>query len=82
MVATRDLAKLYGTETKRINEAVRRNIQRFPLNFCFQVSEQELLKCSRSQFATLNKNSNKKGNNIKYLPQVFTEQGIATMSLT
>ena len=75
-----DLAKLYGTETKRINEAVRRNFQRFPLNFCFQVSEQELLKCSRSQIATLNKNGNKRGNNIKYLPQVFTEQGIAMLS--
>ena len=75
-----DLARLYGTETKRINEAVRRNIKRFPYNFCFQVTENELSKCSRSQFATLNKNGNKRGNNIKYLPYVFTEQGVAMLS--
>ena len=75
-----DLAKLYGTETKRINEAVRRNAKRFPYYFCFQVTEDELLNCSRSQFATLNKNGNRRGNNIKYLPYVFTEQGVAMLS--
>ena len=80
MVATTDLAKLYGTETKRINEAVKRNTQRFPYNFCFQITEEELRVCSRSQIATLNKNGNKRGNNIKYLPHVFTEQGVAMLS--
>lgn len=70
MVATTVLAKIYGTETKRINEDVRRNIQRFSLNFCFQVSEQELLKCSRSQTATLEL---KQGQYSKFSARVFTE---------
>ena len=80
MVTTSDLAKLYGTETKRINEAVKRNSERFPSEFCFQITENELKNCLRSQIATLNKKSNKRGSNIKYLPQVFTEQGIAMLS--
>ena len=75
-----DLAKLYGTETKRINEAVRRNIQRFPDNFCFQLTEEEVIICSRPQNATLNKNGNKRGHNLKYLPYVFAEQGVAMLS--
>ena len=75
-----DLAKLYGTETKRINEAVRRNIQRFPDNFCFQLTEEEVIICSRPQNATLNKNGNKRWNNLKYLPYVFAEQGVAMLS--
>ena len=47
----RDLARLYGVETKRLNEQVRRNIDRFPEDFMFLLSNEE---CSRSQFATLN----------------------------
>ena len=47
----RDLALLYGVETKRLNEQVKRNIERFPEDFMFQLTLEE---CSRSQFATLN----------------------------
>lgn len=75
-----DLAQLYGTITKRVNEAVKRNIQRFPEEFCFQVTLKEYERCSRSQIATLNKTGNNRGNNIKYLPYVFTEQGVAMLS--
>lgn len=70
----KDLAMLYGVETKRVNEQVRRNKERFPEDFMFQLSKEE---CSRSQIATLNK---KQGENIKYLPYVFTELGIAMLS--
>jgi hypothetical protein len=55
----RDLAELYGVETKRLNEAVRRNIERFRgEDFMFQLSKEEILEVSRSQFATLNKTEN------------------------
>jgi len=70
----RDLAKLYGVETKVLNQAVRRNIERFPADFMFQLNMDE---CSRSQIVTLNR---KRGQNIKYLPYVFTENGIAMLS--
>ncbi len=70
----KDLATLYGVETKRVNEQVRRNIERFPNDFMFQLSKEE---CLRSQIATLNI---KQGNNIKYLPYVFTELGVAMLS--
>ena len=92
----RDLARLYGVETKRLKEQVRRNIERFPEDFMFQLSkeESELIPlyntivddndCSRSQFATLNedesKTQSKRGLNIKYLPYAFTENGIAMLS--
>lgn len=69
----KDLAVLYGVPTKRLNEQVRRNIRRFPEDFMFQLSWEEL--DSRSQFATM-----KRGKNIKYLPCVFTEQGVAMLS--
>ena len=68
-----DLAKLYGVETKRINEAVRRNKNKFPERFCFRLTEHEILIISRSQIATL---KNVRGQHRKYLPTVFTEQGI------
>lgn len=61
----RDLAMLYGVETKRLNEQVKRNIERFPEDFMFQLTYEE---CSRSQIATLNI---KQGQNIKYLPYAF-----------
>ncbi len=77
-----DLAKLYGCTngTKDINKAVKRNIERFPDNFYFQLSEQEALEISRFQFGTLNKNGDNRGYNLKYLPYVFTEQGVAMLS--
>lgn len=71
-----DLARLYGVPTKRLNEQVKRNRERFPDDFMFQLSreESEALLRSRSQIATL-----KRGQNIKYLPFAFTENG-AVMS--
>lgn len=70
----RDIAMLYGIETKVLNQAVKRNITRFPDDFMFQLTSEE---CSRSQFVTLNI---KRGQNIKYLPYAFTENGIAMLS--
>lgn len=74
-----DLALLYGVPAKRLNEQVKRNIVRFPEDFMFQLTMEEVLKfqhtCSRSQIATL-----KRGQNIKYLPYAFTEQGVAMLS--
>ncbi len=79
----RDLAKLYGVDTKRLNEQVRRNRKRFLDDFMFQLSREEV-ESSRSHFATLNSRSQivtlKQGQNIKYLPYVFTEQGVAMLS--
>jgi len=77
----RDLAHLYGVPTKRLNEQVKRSIKRFPDDFMFQLTKEEVLMFqigtsnSRSQFATL-----KQGQNIKYLPYAFTEQGVAMLS--
>ena len=68
------LAKLYGVSTKRLNEQVRRNVDRFPADFMFQLSADETHSL-RSQFAT----SKKKGGR-RYLPYVFTEQGVAMLS--
>ena len=76
-----DVARLYNVETKRINEIIKRNINRFPEEFCFQITIEELEKLfSRSQIATLNKRNNYRGYNIKYLPYVLTEQGIMMIS--
>ena len=72
-----DISDLYEVETKRINEAVKRNIERFPEEFCFQLSELEY-NSLKSQIATL-KNSGR-GKHRKYLPYVFTEQGVAMLS--
>ena len=68
-----DLAEIYGYEVKRLNEQVKRNINRFPEDFMFRLNEDELELISRSQFATLKL---KQGKNIKYNPYAFTEQGI------
>ena len=80
----KDLAEMYGVETKVLNQAVKRNIVRFPIYFRFQVTEEELNTLSRSQFVTLNNNTKKekiqRGQNVKYLPYVFTEQGVAMLS--
>jgi hypothetical protein len=70
-----DLAKLYGVETKRINEAVKRNIKRFPESFRFQLSEYEYNNL-RSQFVT----SSLQHGGRRYLPYVFTEQGVSMLS--
>jgi len=70
-----DLAELYGVETKQLNQAVRRNIVRFPSDFMFELRQQEY-ESLRSQIVTLNK----RGTHSKYLPNVFTEQGVAMLS--
>ncbi len=66
------LAALYGTSTKRLNEQVRRNAERFPADFMFQLTNQEL-GVLRSQFATSNVRPGRGGR--RYLPFVFTEHG-------
>jgi len=81
----RDLATLYGVETKQLNQAVRRNIKRFPDDFMFQLNEKEIEIWApkfgflqpdnlRSQFVTSNRGGR------RYRPYVFTEQGIAMLS--
>jgi hypothetical protein len=85
-----DLAELYQVETKVLNQAVKRNTNRFPDSFCFRLTDKDLkniisqrldlkieAESSRSQFVTLN---SKRGKNIKYLPFAFTEQGVAMLS--
>ena len=78
-----DLAMLYGCKngTKSLNLAVKRHINRFPERFMFQLTKEEYSSIySRFQFETLNKNNQKQGLNIKYLPYVFTEQGVDMLS--
>ena len=72
-----DLARLYEVETRVLNQAVKRNADRFPNDFMFQLTQAEAAAIlnSRSQFVIL-----KQGENIKYLPYVFTEQGVAMLS--
>jgi ORF6N domain len=67
-----DLAALYGVSTKAFNQAVKRNVSRFPEDFMFRLSkeEAEAIQLSRSQNVTL-----KRGQNVKYLPYAFTEHG-------
>jgi phage regulator Rha-like protein len=84
-----DLAFLYEVETRVLNQAVKRNIKRFPNDFMFRLSKEEFenLKVqvenainpesSRSQIVTLKKG---RGKNLKYLPYAFTEQGVAMLS--
>ena len=76
-----DLAMLYNVETKRLNESVKRNAKRFPESFCFQLTEDEYTDL-RSQIATSNtgtENASLKGGR-RYIPNAFTEQGIAMLS--
>lgn len=68
-----DLAALYGVETRVLNQAVKRNIERFPGEFMFQVSEGDL-EILRSQIVTSSWGGR------RYLPYVFTEQGVAMLS--
>lgn len=70
----RDLAKLYGVETKTLKRAVKRNIGRFPSDFMLELSENEH-ESLRYQFGTL-----KRGEHTKYAPMAFTEQGVAMLS--
>jgi len=76
VILDRDLAELYGVPTKVLNQAVRRNLKRFPDDFMFQLSHQELEKW-RSQFVTSN-SAGKMG--VRRRPYAFTEQGVAMLS--
>jgi len=71
VILDRDLAAIYGVTTKRLNEQVKRNAERFPEDFMFQLTPEEA-ELSRSQFATLKPG---RGQNIKYRPYAFTEHG-------
>ena len=70
----RDLAELYGVEVKQLKRQVKRNQDRFPADFMFELSKGEY-NALRSQFGTL-----KRGEHSKYLPYAFTEQGVAMLS--
>ena len=69
----RDLAQLYGVEVKVLNQSVRRNIDRFPTDFMFQLSKKEFLNL-KSQFVTSS------WGGVRKLPLAFTEQGVAMLS--
>lgn len=85
----KDLATLYNVETRALNQAVKRNIKRFPPDFMFQLTREEwesliiqveqadAVSGSRSQIVILNTT---RGKNLKYFPYVFTEQGVAMLS--
>lgn len=85
----RDLAALYEVDVKVLNQAVKRNLKRFPADFMFQLTKEEFDELrfqfeasesdnsSRSQIVTLKTG---RGSNLKYLPYAFTEQGVATLS--
>ena len=75
IILDRDIARLYGIETKVLKQAVRRNIDRFPLDFMFELSDDEFANW-RTQFAF--SNSDKMG--LRYAPMAFTEQGVAMLS--
>jgi hypothetical protein len=70
----RDLAALYGVETGNLNKAVQRNLERFPADFMFQLTAEEAEALS-FQFGSL-----KRGQHFKYLPRVFTQEGVAMLS--
>ncbi|MDP2913275.1 MAG: ORF6N domain-containing protein [Candidatus Omnitrophota bacterium] len=73
------LAGLYGVEARALIQAVKRNIDRFPDDFMFQLTGEEL-ESLRSQIVILNKGAPARGRHIKYLPYAFTEQGVAMLS--
>ena len=72
----RDLAELYQVQTKALNQAVRRNLDRFPADFMFQLSEKEVEELNRSQFVT----GSEKHRDPRFRPYAFTEQGVAMLS--
>lgn len=76
VILASDVAKLYQSETKIINQVVRKNIDRFPESYCFQLTKEEYssLRCN---FFTL---KNKRGEHRKYLPYAFTEYGITMLA--
>ena len=74
VILDRDLAMLYGVETKRLKEQVNRNVKRFPPDFMFRLDQEELV-CLRSQFAT-----SKQRGGTRYAPYAFTENGVAMLS--
>ncbi len=80
-----DLAAMYEVQTKALNQAVKRNIERFPIDFMFQLSTEEWVYL-KSQFVTLNSNQSQivtgsqKHREAKSLPYAFTEQGVAMLS--
>ena len=82
----RDLAELYGVETRSLNQAVKRNIERFPERFMFQLTKNEQIRAEqflRSQTVTLkisDTDEDLRGKHSKYLPYVFTEHGIAMLA--
>lgn len=69
----KDLAMLYGVEAKVLNQAVKRNVERFPDDFRFQLTKEE---CLRSQIVTLNEGRG----GARYFPYVFTENGVSMLS--
>jgi phage regulator Rha-like protein len=71
-----DLAEMYGVETKVLNQAVRRNLNRFPADFTFQLNKNEY-DALRSQIVTLKSG---RGQHRKYPPYAFTEHGVAMLS--
>jgi len=71
-----DLAELYGVPTKVLNQAVRRNLDRFPADFMFQLTPDEVGELNRSQIVT----GSQKHRNPRYTPLLFTEQGVAMLS--
>ena len=73
-----DVALLFEYQTKNINKAVKRNIKRFPEDFCFQLTDKEF-EDLRFQIGTLNKKANNGNVTRKYLPYVFTEHGISML---
>ena len=90
VILDKDIAQLYEIETRILNQSVKRHIDRFPEDFMFQLTSNEMDSInfqiidlnesqprSRSQIVTLN---TKRGSNIKYLPYAFTEQGVAMLS--
>jgi hypothetical protein len=72
----RDLAELYQVQTKALNQAVRRNRDRFPADFMFQLSQKEVVELNRSQFVT----GSQKHRDPRSRPHAFTEQGVAMLS--
>ena len=76
VILDRDIAMLYGVETKVLNQAVKRNRERFPDRFMFQLTEGDVADL-RSQIVTLNQGQ---GQHLKYMPHAFTEQGVAMLS--
>jgi len=79
VILSSDVAKLYKTETRIINQTIKRNIMRFPESFCFQLTMEEAINL-RSQFVTSSLRNELAHGGIRYLPYVLTEQGIMMLS--